>query len=1020
MKGAAMMPRSIRARRAWPVALVVLAVLLALLPAQRAFADHTPIPSTVTLVGSLQDELGCPGDWQPDCAATRLAATPADPEVFTGSFTVPSGSYEYKVALNGSWTENYGANGAAGGANITLKSSGGLITFTYDHRTHLITDDTPKPLIADSSAQWLRRGIIGLEIPAADADHTYRLYWSTDATLARDGNTITGGDSVPLTVRSGGLPKPLQAKFPQLAEYEALTVPASARRQLATLLTAQLAVASFAADGSLTQVTGVQLPGVLDDVYASAQRRTLGPVWRGGRPSVRVWAPTAQNVDLLVQPVGSTSERRVAMRRDDDGVWHVRGTEAWRNARYRFAVRVYAPSTQKIETNLVTDPYSLGLTTDSARSILVNLDAASLKPAGWNRLQKPELPKPEYSTIYELHVRDFSISDRTVPAKHRGTYLAFTDNSSNGMRHLRELARSGLNTVHLLPVNDIASIEEDKSKQQTPDCDLASYPPAGEQQQACVTAVAANDGFNWGYDPLHYTAPEGSYSTNPNGTARNLEFRQMVQGLNRAGQRVVMDVVYNHTPAAGQDDKSILDRVVPGYYQRLNATGQVETSTCCSNTATEHTMMAKLMIDSVLTWATQYKVDGFRFDLMGHQPKAAMVELRHALNRLTMAKDGVDGKQIYLYGEGWNFGEVANNARFVQATQTEMAGTGIGTFNDRLRDSVRGGGPFDDDPRIQGFASGQYTDPNGDPINGDAAAQKAALLLNQDRIKVGLAGNLKDYRFVDRTGATVTGAQVDYNGAPTGYTSDPQEVINYVEAHDNETLFDALTYKLPVATSMRDRVRMQTLALSTTALSQGVSFWHAGGDLLRSKSLDRNSYDSGDWFNALDFSERDNTFARGLPPKADNQAKWTYMKPLLANPALKPSAADIRNASRQADVLLKIRQSTPLFHLGTAARVQQKVTFPIGGPDQTPGVIVMRIDDTVGADLDPRLKGLVVVFNASPKATTQQLPGTSGQRFALHPAQANGTDQVVRRSRYDGSTGTFTVPARTVAVFVQR
>lgn len=214
MKGAAMMPRSIRARRAWPVALVVLAVLLALLPAQRAFADHTPIPSTVTLVGSLQDELGCPGDWQPDCAATRLAATPADPEVFTGSFTVPSGSYEYKVALNGSWNENYGANGAAGGANVTLKSSGGLITFTYDHRTHLITDDTPKALIADSSAQWLRRGIIGLQIPAADADHTYRLYWSTDATLARDGNTITGGDSVPLTVRSGGLPNALQAKFP--------------------------------------------------------------------------------------------------------------------------------------------------------------------------------------------------------------------------------------------------------------------------------------------------------------------------------------------------------------------------------------------------------------------------------------------------------------------------------------------------------------------------------------------------------------------------------------------------------------------------------------------------------------------------------------------------------------------------------------------------------------------------------------------------------------------------------------
>ena len=188
----------------------------------------------------------------------------------------------------------------------------------------------------------------------------------------------------------------------------------------------------------------------------------------------------------------------------------------------------------------------------------------------------------------------------------------------------------------------------------------------------------------------------------------------MVKGLNGVGQRAVIDVVYNHTPAAGQDPKSILDRVVPGYYHRLNpTTGQVETSTCCSNTATEHAMMEKLMIDSVLTWATEYKVDGFRFDLMGHQPKSSMIKLRRALDRLTLRRDGVDGRKIYMYGEGWNFGEVANNARFVQATQAEMAGTGIGTFNDRLRDGVRGGGPFDENPRIQGFASGQYTDPNG-------------------------------------------------------------------------------------------------------------------------------------------------------------------------------------------------------------------------------------------------------------------------------------------------------------------
>ena len=405
---------------------------------------------------------------------------------------------------------------------------------------------------------------------------------------------------------------------------------------------------------------------------------------------------------------------------------------------------------------------------------------------------------------------------------------------------------------------------------------------------------------------------------------------------------------------------------------------------------------------------------------MGHQPKSAMEKLRRAVNKLTLAKDGVDGRKIYLYGEGWNFGEVADNARFVQATQLEMAGTGIGTFNDRLRDAVRGGGPFDEDPRVQGFASGQYTDPNGATVNGTAAEQKAALLLNQDRIKVGLTGNLRDYRFVDRTGSRVTGADVDYNGQPTGYTTDPQEVVNYVEAHDNETLYDALVYKLPTTTPMADRIRMQTLALSTTALSQGVSFWHAGGEILRSKSLDRNSYDSGDWFNVLDYSYRTNGFGRGLPPKRDNEAKWPYMRPLLANPTLKPTTADIRTAKQQAQALLEIRQSTPLFHLGTERLVQQKVSFPGGGPDQTPGVIVMRIDDTVGRNVDRSLRGLVVVFNASDEATSQTVAATTRQPYALHPAQVNGSDPTVKTATHDARTGRFTVPARTVAVFAQR
>ena len=999
--------------------LAALAVVTALAPTPRAAADHTPLPNQVTLVGTLQDELGCPGEWQPECAATELAPVAGQPGVYRGTFSVPAGGYEYKVALNEGWTENYGAGGAPGGANLVLSSTGGDVTFTYDHTTHVISDDTPKPLLADAAAQWLRRGTIAWDLPDARQGYRYRLYWADEGGLSNDGGTIVGGTSVPLTLDPDGLPASLRRTYPQLSGYEALRVPARARAQLPRILTAQVAVASFAPDGTLVRATGVQLPGVLDDLYGGAQKRTLGPVWKAGRPRLTLWAPTAKSVHLLLAEQGSTAERRIAMTRRTDGTWTVRGARAWRDARYRYEVEVYVPTTGRVETNRVTDPYSLGLTTNSERSLLVNLDARALKPRGWQRLVKPKLTKPERSTVYELHVRDFSVADSTVPAAHRGTYLAFTDRNSDGMRHLRELARAGSNTVHLLPVNDIASIQEDRSRQKAPDCDLASLPPDSEQQQACVTAVAADDAYNWGYDPLHYTTPEGSYATDPDGPARTKQFRQMVQGLNGAGQRVVLDVVYNHTPAAGQADDSILDRVVPGYYQRLNATGQVETSTCCANTATEHAMMEKLMIDSVLTWAREYKVDGFRFDLMGHQPKAAMVHLRQALDRLTRRKDGVDGKRIYLYGEGWNFGEVANNARFVQATQTEMAGTGIGTFNDRLRDSVRGGGPFDEDPRVQGFASGQYTDPNGAAVNQTSAQQKAALLLNQDRIRVGLTGNLRNYRFTDRTGARVTGADVDYNGAPTGYTRDPQEAVNYVDAHDNETLYDALTYKLPVGTSMADRVRMQTLALSTTALSQGVSFWQAGSDLLRSKSLDRNSFDSGDWFNALDFSEQTNGFGRGLPPKPDNEAKWPYMRPLLADPALKPSPADIAEASRQADALLKIRQSTPLFHLGTARRVQQKVSFPAGGPDQTPGVIVMRIDDTAGRRVDHSIKGLVVVFNASPAATTQTVPASRGQRFALHPVQATGSDATVKTSAHDRRAGTFTVPARTVAVFVR-
>jgi pullulanase-type alpha-1,6-glucosidase len=673
---------------------------------------------------------------------------------------------------------------------------------------------------------------------------------------------------------------------------------------------------------------------------------------------------------------------------------------------YLYEVDVFVPSTGRVETNLVTDPYSVALTLNSQRSVVVDLDDRRWQPQVWRTATAPTLEDEVDQTIYELHVRDFSMADPRVEEELRGSYLAFAEDGY-GRRHLEALADAGMNTVHLLPTFDIASIEEDPAEQTTPDCDLESFAPDSEEQQACIMAQADTDAFNWGYDPWHFMAPEGSYASTAqaaHGGERVKEFRTMVGGLHDAGMRVVLDKVFNHTAQSGQGEKSVLDKVVPGYYHRLNAVGQVETSTCCQNVATEHEMAEQLMVDAVVTWARDYKVDGFRFDLMGHHSRANMEAVRTALDELTLRRDGVDGSQVTLYGEGWNFGEVADNARFYQATQGQLDGTSIATFNDRLRDGVRGGGPFDEDPGAdKGFASG------GTSAN------------DTDLVQVGLAGNLRDLTLRSQeNGQVVTGAEISYNGAPAGYAEHPDEIVTYVDAHDNETIFDALTFKLPQDLPMEDRVRLNTVALSTTALSQSVSFWHAGADLLRSKSLDRNSYNSGDWFNVLDFTKTDNGFGRGLPPEGDNGDKWDLMRPLLADASLKPEPAHIEQASAMAQDLLRLRFSTELFRLGDPDLIEQKVSFPVSGTELgDPQVIVLRVDDTVGADVDPALDGLLVVFNASDKAVEQVVPGLADAQLELSPVQVEGSDEVVRTASWDPDTGTAHVPARTVAVFVQ-
>ncbi|MGV9456185.1 pullulanase-type alpha-1,6-glucosidase [Streptomyces sp. NPDC003635] len=848
--------------------------------------------------------------------------------------------------------------------------------------------------LTTSKAVWIDRNTVAWN--GSDAAASTQLLSSRTGSIAVENGTLTGADQRWLRLSKTSLTDAQKARFPHLKSYTAWTVDPRDRDRVREALRGQVVASQRAANGAVLAATGVQIGGVLDDLY-DATKADLGPTFDKGRPTLSVWAPTAQSVKLELG--GST----VAMKRDArTGVWSVTGPASWKGKPYRYVVKVWAPSVRQVVTNKVTDPYSVALTADSERSLVVDLADRSLAPAGWSTYTKPKAVPLKDAQIQELHVRDFSVEDRT--AAHQGTYLAFTDKLSDGSQHLRKLAEAGTSYVHLLPAFDIATIPEKKADQATTDCDLASFAADSDKQQECVKKIAAKDAYNWGYDPYHYTVPEGSYATDPDGTTRNVEFRKMVKALNEDGLRVVMDVVYNHTAASGQAATSVLDRIVPGYYQRLLADGSVANSTCCANTATENAMMGKLVVDSIVTWAKEYKVDGFRFDLMGHHPKANILAVRKALDALTLEKDGVDGKKIILYGEGWNFGEVADDARFTQATQKNMAGTGVATFSDRARDAVRGGGPFDEDPGVQGFASGLYTEPNTSENNGTEAEQKARLLHYQDLIKVGLSGNLAGYRFTDTSGKQVKGAEVDYNGQPAGYAEAPGDALAYADAHDNESLFDALAFKLPTTVSADDRARMQVLAMATATLSQGPALSQAGTDLLRSKSLDRNSYDSGDWFNAIHWNCADgNGFGRGLPMAADNQSKWTYARPLLST--VKVGCEQIDGASAAYRDLLRIRSTEGVFSLDSAEQVQSKLAFPLSGTDETPGVITMTLGD------------LVIVFNATPERQEQRVAELAGKGYALHQVQEKGADPIVRTSSYEKETATFAVPGRTVAVF---
>lgn len=851
---------------------------------------------------------------------------------------------------------------------------------------------------SDARAHWLTKDLIAWDAPVAGPAVMLT------APAGAPGESWTSRALEPAGTVSGEL----AASVPHLKGMPLYRIVGASRTEAATALKNRIAVAVRGRDGELAAATGLQVGGVLDDLYANDV--PLGVRFDRGLPSIRLWAPTAHSVRLMLydRPSGGKPTALPMTLDPRTGVWRIDGSPDWDRLHYLFEVKVYAPSVGSLVTNLVTDPYSLNLSADGERSQIIDLDDADLKPAGWDALARPLPEAPEDSAIYELHVRDFSAGDATALPAHRGKYLGFSDARSNGMRHLRSLAQAGLTHVHLLPTFDCATVPERAARQKSPP-DLSAFGPASEAQQAAIEAIRADDAFDWCYDPLHFMAPDGSFASDPDGPARIVEFRQMVLGLDQAGLGTVLDVVFNHTSAAGQARASVLDRIVPGYYHRLDEKGSVATSTCCANTAGERAMMEKLMIDALLLWARDYKVSGFRFDLMGHHSRATILKARDRLRALTLAKNGVDGARLAFYGEGWNFGEVANDARFVQATQRHMgAGTGVGTFNDRFRDAIRGGGYSDkgeDIVRSQGFANGLFTAPN--ELNEGSAAEREALLKLADHVRAGLAGSIRGFRITDHDGVERRLETLTYGaGDPVGYVSDPQETINYAEAHDNETLFDLNAYKLPRGTSPEDRMRAQNLATSLVLLAQGVPFLHAGQDMLRSKSLDRNSYDAGDWFNVLDFSLRGNGWGRGLPLRQENEANWPVQRSLLADGRIAVGPEQIAGAAAHAREMLAIRRSSPLFRLRTADEIVARLRFHDGGRAQIPGLIVMSLDGADGAEI-------VTIFNA----TRQEIafPLDLGRTFELHPVQQGSADQRVRRAAF--VNGSFVTPALTTAVF---
>ena len=499
--------------------------------------------------------------------------------------------------------------------------------------------------------------------------------------------------------------------------------------------------------------------------YPTYQGNDLGLRFSTNKVFFRVWAPAANKVELRYYKLEKDGEAVVyPMQQSLQGTWTLALPASVKGGYYTYRVNNLVGGSYQWSRE-VTDPYSVAVGTNGVRSAIVNLNETN--PAGWISPFAATSKKKAPVIIYELQIRDASkhISSGIM---HKGKYLGLTERGtknkaglSTGLDHIKSL---GVTHVHLLPCFDFRSSDESKSD-----------PP-----------------YNWGYDPLHYNTPEGTFSSETsNPITRIREFKQMVLAFHQAGLKVVMDVVYNHT---SQSAESNFEQLAPGYYYRMNKNGSFSNASYCGNeTASENPMMRKFMLESVLFWVKEYKVDGFRFDLMGIHDIETMNQIARELRKIR--------PDILLYGEGWTAGNspLPDSLRALKQNVSKLEG--IAVFSDEFRDGLKGSVFM---PEQKGFVSGNFN--------------------SISAIEFGLKGGW----------------------------SNPQQMIAYADCHDNHTLWDKLMLSNPDKT-VDERIEMQKLALTLVLTSQGVPFLHAGSEFLRSKRGVENSFESPDSINAIDW-----------------------------------------------------------------------------------------------------------------------------------------------------------------------